>query len=66
MPTELDIYRTATVIIRRFGGDAKLEAGIRADAMLDAGDLKGASTWRKVLRAIDDLQRTRRTDESVN
>ena len=30
---------------------------MRADAMLDKGDLDGFSVWRRILRAVGELQR---------
>ena len=37
--TDLDIYRTANLLIREHGGQAAVEAAQRADAMLDS------ATW---------------------
>ncbi len=37
MTSNLDIYRTALVLIRGHGEDAALEAAQRADAMLEKG-----------------------------
>ncbi len=39
MSVALDIYRSANVLIREHGEDAALEAAMRADAMLEKGDL---------------------------
>ena len=39
MPSEIDIYRSASVLIRERGEDAALEAAQRADAMLERGDV---------------------------
>ena len=30
---------------------------VRADAMLETGDLDGAAVWKRILRAVDKLQR---------
>ena len=30
---------------------------MRTDAMLDTGDLDGAAEWRRIVKAIDGLQR---------
>ncbi len=32
---------------------------MRADAMLEAGDLGGYAVWKRVLRAVGDLQGTK-------
>ena len=31
---------------------------MRADAMLEAGDLDGLAVWKRVLRAVEELQGT--------
>ncbi len=41
MTSDLDIYRTASVLIREHGEEAALEAAQRADAMLEKGCLDG-------------------------
>ncbi len=41
MTSDLDIYRTASVLIREHGEDAALEAAQRADAMLEKGRCDG-------------------------
>ncbi len=39
MIRDLDIYRAADVLIHEHGEDAGLEAAMRADAVLEKGDL---------------------------
>ena len=51
MTSEIDIYRTASVLIREHGEDAALEAAQRADAMLEKGSLDGQRVWKRVLAA---------------
>ena len=41
MISNLDIYRTANVLIREHGAGAALEAAQRAEAMLGLGDVAG-------------------------
>jgi hypothetical protein len=60
MTSYLNIYRTASVLIREHGEDAALEAAQRADGMLEKGYMKGAAVWRRVLRAVEDIQRKER------
>ncbi len=62
MTSDLDIYRTANVLIRDHGEDADLEAAQRADAMLEKGDMDGAAVWRRVLKAVEELQRKERRE----
>ncbi len=52
----LDIYRSAHVLVKRHGQAAPIEAAMRADAMLEKGDLDGYAVWRRVLRAVEELQ----------
>jgi hypothetical protein len=59
MLPDLDIYRSAQVLVKRHGPDAPIEAAMRADAMLEAGDLDGYAVWRRILRAAGELQRTK-------
>ncbi len=55
MITDLEIFRAANQLVKRYGQDAELEAAQRADAMLEAGDLGGQRVWQRILKAIDDL-----------
>ena len=34
------------------------KAAMRADAMLEAGDLDGLAVWRRILRAVGEIQGT--------
>ncbi len=52
MIPDLDIYRSAQVLVKQHGEDPPIRAAIRADAMLEAGDLDGCAVWRRVLRAV--------------
>jgi len=52
---EKDIYRSAKLLIDQFGDDAPIEVAMRADALLENGDLDGVAVWKRVLRAIEDL-----------
>ena len=57
MTPDLDIYRSANALVKRHGQDAPIHAAMRADAMLDKGDLDGYAVWRRVLRAVEELRR---------
>ncbi len=57
MISDFDIYRSAKVIIERYGEKARLHATKRADALLKAGDLDSYAAWKRILRAIEELQR---------
>ncbi len=58
MIPNLDIWRSARVIIRKCGEDAPIHTAMRADAMLEAGDLDGYAVWKRILRAVEELQGT--------
>ncbi len=56
MTSEFDIYRSANLLVKQYGEDAPIHAAMRADAMLGAGDLDGLATWKRILRAVEELQ----------
>ena len=55
MVDEIDIYRTANELIKQHGNDAPIHAAMRADAMLEAGDMDGQAVWKRILAAVDEL-----------
>ncbi len=57
MIPDLDIYRSANTLIKQHGEDPPIHAAMRVDAMLEAGDLDGYAAWKRVLRAVGELQR---------
>ncbi len=67
MTSDLDIYRTANVLVKHYGKDAALEAAQRADAMLEKGSLDGHQVWKRVLATVKEIQRQEpREGEAVN
>ena len=58
MTPDLDIYRSAQVLVKRHGQDAPIHAAMRADELLDKGDLDGYAVWKRILRAVEELQGT--------
>jgi len=56
MISDLDIWRAANLLIRQHGDDAELAAARRADLMLERGDLEGQTLWKRISRAIVELQ----------
>ena len=63
---DLDIYRSANVLVKQHGQDAPIHAAMRADAMLDSGDLDGYAVWKRILRAVEELRRTEALDEKLH
>ncbi len=41
MVPEIDIYRSANLLVKHHGPDAPIHAAMRADAMLDRWDVEG-------------------------
>jgi hypothetical protein len=67
MTSDLDIFRTATVLIREHGDEATLAAAERAESFLEAGDVDGSVVWKRVLAAVKEIQRQEpREGEAVN
>ncbi len=67
MTSDLDIYRTASVLIREHSEDAALEAAQRADVMREKGSLDGQRMWKRVLAAVKEIRREEpREGEVVN
>ncbi len=50
MITALDIDRSAKLLIDRHGDEAPIHAAMRADELLDKGDLDGAAAWRRIVK----------------
>ena len=62
---DLDIYRTARMLIDEHGEEASIEAAMRADERLETGDLDGRTVWVRVLGAVKELQATSRPDHAI-
>ena len=58
MTTDLDIYRTAAFVVNKHGDDAATHAAMRADELMEAGDMDGRAVWLRVLAAVKDLMTT--------
>ena len=52
---KLDIFRAANELVKHHGADAPIHAAMRADELLDAGDLEGQAVWKRILAAVDAL-----------
>ncbi len=57
MISDIDIYRSARVLVQTHDKDASIEAAMRADEMLEKGDVAGYAVWRGILKAVEELQR---------
>ena len=54
--SDLDIYRSAHLLIKQHGEEAAIFAAMQADACLEKGDLDGKVVWLAVIEAIEELQ----------
>lgn len=52
-----DFYRSASVLLNRYGDGASLRAANRADEMLDAGNMDGRALWGRIYDAVLELGR---------
>ncbi len=65
MLTEIDLYCSTNVLLKRHGPDAPIHAAMRADAMLEEGDLDGYAVWKRILRAVEELHRQAPKDQGA-
>ncbi len=57
-----DIYRFANELIKQHGKDAPIHAAMRANELLQAGDLDGQAVCKRILKAIEELQSKERPE----
>ncbi len=67
MTSDLDVYRSANELIKQYGDAADIEAAMRADERLAAGDMEGEAVWLRIIKAVEDLlSEERPSDEKVH
>ncbi len=66
MTDDIDIWRSASLLVKQHGDDAGLHVAMRAGELLDAGDLDKQRVWLRILRAIEEQPRGRRGDEPMH
>jgi triphosphoribosyl-dephospho-CoA synthetase len=67
MISDPDIWRAAQLIVKRHGAGAPIVAAQRADELFEEGDLDGAAIWKRILHAVQELQRVKpKVGERVN
>ncbi len=57
MSSDLDAYRTANILIREHGQEAPIQAAMRADAMLEKGDMDRYAVSKPIVKAVQWLFR---------
>jgi hypothetical protein len=55
---EIDIWRVANLMLKRYGDNAEVESARRADELATAGDIAGVAVWRRISDAIRQLANT--------
>lgn len=64
---DLEIWQTAKILIDAHGDHAAMEAAMRADHALEEGKLEVVEVWKRVMKAVEELQRKRpHGDEHLN
>jgi hypothetical protein len=58
MIPEIDIWRVANLMLKRYGDEADIESAVRAEELFEEGDHNGAAVWRRVIDAIAQLLNT--------
>ncbi len=67
MTSDLDIYRSAKLLIDQHGEDVAIFATMRAIKRAKAGDPEGRAVWLRIVDAIAEFERTRpRGDEPMH
>lgn len=66
MTEEIDIWRAAHLLVKQHGADAETVAAQRADELLAQGDVDGERVWKRIVLAVNELQRRARIDERRN
>jgi hypothetical protein len=52
---EIDIWRAANLMLKRYGEKAFEESSARADELAAQNDHNGAAVWRRITDAVDQL-----------
>ena len=52
MIPEIDIWRVAFLMLKRYGDETETESAIRSAELAEAGDSAGTAVWRRVTDAI--------------
>ncbi len=57
MTSDLDIYRSAKLLVDQHGEDAATHAAMEADKLMAKGAMEGAAIWRRIVKAVEELHR---------
>ena len=59
MIPEVDIWRAASLMLKRYGEKALEESAARADELFAEQDRDGAAVWRRIIDAVGHLANTK-------
>ncbi len=62
MIPDLGTYRSTNVLVKQHGQDAPVRAAMRADTMLDKGDMEGYAVFKRIVKATEELLSKERPD----
>jgi len=62
---DLNIYRSAQLIVDQHGDEAQIFAAMQADNKLERGDMEGMAAWHRILAAVRVLVRPWPTDQDT-
>ena len=65
MVPEIDIWRSAQLLIKQHGKEVGLKADLRVSELTKKGDTTGADVWKLIRSAIEKLQNESPSDESL-
>ncbi len=63
--SDLDVFRSAKLLVKQHGKEAPIHAALNADAMLEKGDMDGQAEWLRILKAVEVLLETRPGDAAA-
>ena len=58
MIPEIDIWRVANLMLKRYGDTALVESARRADDLAAVDDFAGVAVWCWIINAVDQLANT--------
>ncbi len=65
MATNSEILKTANLLVDTYGDMAPAGAKIRADHLMDCGDIQGRALWLRIARAAERLLNEDRPRDAV-
>ena len=65
MATDIEIFKTANLLINTYGEMAPNGAKIKADHLKDKGDSKGQAIWLRIARAAENLLDEKRPENAM-